>query len=87
MIGEWSEKSSDSDSSSIICRTSASESPITRLSSEEYHKPNPHQKGDWSSPISIISRRTYASSVLNLEEQHDPTNAALDNGRGWTPSR
>jgi hypothetical protein len=41
VIGEWSERSSDSDNSSIIYRTSASKSPITRLSSEECRKLKP----------------------------------------------
>jgi hypothetical protein len=87
MIGEWSERSSNSDNLSIICRTSASESPIMRLSSEEYHRPRPHQRDGWSLPTSTTMCRTYASSVWSLEEQHNPTNAAPNNGRGWTPSR
>jgi hypothetical protein len=86
-IGEWSERSSNSDSSSIICQTSTSKSPITRLSLEECHKPRPWPRGDWSSPTLTTTRRTYTSSVLNLEEQHDPTNTAPDSGGGWTPSR
>jgi hypothetical protein len=87
MIGEWLERSSDSDNSSIICRTSASESLITRLSSEGYHRLRPHPRDGWSSPTSTTMRRTYASSVWSLEEQHDPTDAVPDSGRGWTPSR
>jgi hypothetical protein len=86
-IGEWSERSSDSDSSSIICRTSTSKSPITRLSSEEYRRPRPWPRDGWSSPTSITMRWTYASSVLNLEEEHDPTSVAPNNGEGWIPSR
>jgi hypothetical protein len=86
-IGEWSERSSDSDNSSIIYRTSTSESPITRLSSEGYHRPRPHPRGGWSSPTSTTTCRIYASSVWSLEEQHNPTNAMPDSGTGWTPSR
>jgi hypothetical protein len=41
MTGEWSERSSDSDNSSIIYWTSASESPIMRPSSEECHRLRP----------------------------------------------
>jgi hypothetical protein len=87
MTGGWSERSSDSDSSSIICRTSASKSPIMRQSSEEYCRPKPRPRDDWSLPTSITTCRTYASSVLSLAEQHNPTNAALDSGGEWTPSR
>jgi hypothetical protein len=55
--GEWSERSSDSDNLSIIYQTSASESPIMRLSSEECLKPKPHQRGAWNSPTSTTMLR------------------------------
>jgi hypothetical protein len=41
-IGEWSERSFNSDNSNTIYRTSASESPITRLNSKECHRLKPH---------------------------------------------
>jgi hypothetical protein len=86
--GKWSEKSSDSDSSSIIYQTSASESPIMRLSSKECHKLKPRQKGVWSSPTPITMHQTSVSSAaLSHEEEQEPTNAITDNGVVWNPSR
>jgi hypothetical protein len=62
-IREWSERSSNSDNLSIICRTSTSELPIMRLSSEECHRPRPPPRDGWSSPTLTTMCRTYASSV------------------------
>jgi hypothetical protein len=87
-IGEWSEKSSDSDSLNTIYRTSASESPITRLSSKGYHRLKPQQRGAWNLPTSTISRQTSVSSAaLSLEEEQGLTNAITDSGAVWNPSR
>jgi hypothetical protein len=85
--GEWLERSSDSDNLSIIYRTSTSESPITRLSSEEYCRPRLHQKGAWSSPILTIMPRTFKSSALSPGDQAALTSEPSDSGEGRTPSK
>jgi hypothetical protein len=85
--GGWLERSCDSDSLSTTYRTSAFKLPIIRLSSEECCRLKPQLRGIWSSPISTTTRWTYVSSVLNLEEQHEPTNITTDSGGEWIPSR
>jgi hypothetical protein len=86
--GEWSEKSSDSDSSSIIYRTSASESPITRPNSREYHRLRPQRRDTWSSPTSTIMRQISVSSVApSLEGEQGPTSVITNSGAAWSPSR
>jgi hypothetical protein len=69
MTGEWLERSSNSDSSSIIYRTSTSELPITKLNSRGCHKPRPQRKDIWSLPISIITQQTSVSSVPPTPEE------------------
>jgi hypothetical protein len=87
-IGEWSERSSDSNSLSTIYQTTISKSPITRQSSKECRRLKPQQRGIWSSPISTTMRRTSASSVApSLEEGCEPINAITDSGAVWNPSK
>jgi hypothetical protein len=73
---------------STIYRTSASESPIMRLSLKGCHRLKPWQRGVWSSPISTTICQTSVSSVPpSLEEEQEPTNATTDSGTVWNPSR
>jgi hypothetical protein len=52
VIGEQLVKSSGSDSLNTIYRTSASELPISKLSSKEHRRPSPLWKDSWSWPTS-----------------------------------
>jgi hypothetical protein len=81
MIGEWSAKSSSSSSLNITYWTFASESPISRLSFKECHKPKPLQKGDWNWPTSITSCLTSMSlAPLSPVEEGEITVPTRDNG-------
>jgi hypothetical protein len=87
MTGEQLERSFNSASSSIICVTSASKSPILKQNAEECHRPNLHQRGGWSSPVSSILCRTSVSSPdLSLEEG-EIIEGMTNNGVAWIPSR
>jgi hypothetical protein len=88
MTGEWLEKSSDSDNSSIIYVTSTSELPIWRLNVEEYCKLSPHRRGDWNLPTSTTLRRTSVSSQDWKAEEGEIIKGNIANsGAAWTPSR
>jgi hypothetical protein len=87
MTGEWLRKSSDSDSSSIICVTSAYESPIWRPKPEECRKPNRWQKGGWSSPTSTSSCRTSVFYQDLKPEEGEITEGIVNSGAVWIPFR
>jgi hypothetical protein len=88
MTGEWSAKSFNSSSSSIICQTSTSESPIWRLNSEGYHRLNPHPREDWNSPILTISCLTFMSlAPPSPVEEGEIIMDTKGSGEAWSPSR
>jgi hypothetical protein len=90
MIGEWSAKFSNFGNSSIICQTSASESPIWRPKPGEYHRPSPRQKEGWSSPISTTLHPISTSSAAlspELKEEGEILEDIIGSGTVWSPSR
>jgi hypothetical protein len=88
MTGEWSERSSDSDSLNTIYWTFAFKLPIMRPNSKACCRLKPHQRGIWNSPTLTTLRQTSMSLVPPiLKEAKDLLTATTNNGVVWNPSR